>query len=897
MGILEKGQEYSRYYGNLRGVDFSSDHTLVHDQRLAYAVNMYKDYQTRQGQALETIPGFRRRVCLPEDKEVYGIHHFKHKDAEGAVKTKILIHAGTKLYLWYNYPNTIGVVLKQGISLPKPIETVSPSTGKDLTEFTIALEDNVADVVKVTTARNEELLLGEDTCKVDGRNLIIYSSTLEEGDRIVLSYTEGNLSTTDELFTDMNERRSTSFIFNNRLYIIDGKNYLVYDGESISKASDHAYIPTTYINIIPSGENADAGTEYEQRNILSPYFKHTFIADGASMKFCINDRDLQEITEVKVYGDTYELTDAPQIAGKVYCNLKEGYIEFPSPPKKPEEVEMSTDGEETVNYPEFYAGIEVTVKKPVTAISGVIDKASDDIENLITACTIATVYDNRVFFSGNPKYPNHVFYCGRNSTGFVDPTYFGILNYMQDGVGITPITGMITVADTLMVLKGDTQQDGSVFFHTPTLSGNDIQPTIYPSQQGLAGTGCLGACTNFLDDPVFISRLGLEAVGQLSIRNERAIEHRSSLIDAKLANMDLSKVALEEWNGYLFVLVDGKIFMADSRQKYTHSIGTPQYEWYYLEDIGVYDGQYLEYKYAAYEYDYLKNKSVEICSKCFAGNGKCTCESSPDKISIPLRIASDVLNAERGVFEDLRGKTANEPDENGNTSDTIYYDTIEVTDGETKTDVDVYFKVHQIYDVFTDEIKGTEALLCEGAKGAHIGGIFKAASILKNIDDNLFFGTVNGKICSFNFDKREDTGEIPPIWYSFDERAILSGCATKMDNCDVPHMTKTTVKKSTVIKTKTLQESAAKIKVRTNKKAYTQVAQLARINSSIFSFEDMDFSDFSFNTEGQSLYAVREKEKKWVEKQYYIYSDEFQKPFALYYVSYRYIIAGRYKDK
>lgn len=46
----------------------------------------------------------------------------------------------------------------------------------------------------------------------------------------------------------------------------------------------------------------------------------------------------------------------------------------------------------------------------------------------------------------------------------------------------------------------------------------------------------------------------------------------------------------------------------------------------------------------------------------------------------------------------------------------------------------------------------------------------------------------------------------------------------------------------------------------------------------------------------KSLYSVKEKEKKWVEKQYYIYSDEYCKPFSLYYISYRYTVAGRYKE-
>lgn len=97
---------------------------------------------------------------------------------------------------------------------------------------------------------------------------------------------------------------------------------------------------------------------------------------------------------------------------------------------------------------------------------------------------------------------------------------------------------------------------------------------------------------------------------------------------------------------------------------------------------------------------------------------------------------------------------------------------------------------------------------------------------------------------------------------------------------------------NTVIKTKSFKNSSAKVKVRTNKKPYNQIA---RINNAIFSFEDLDFSDLTFNTTEQSLFAIKEKEKQWVEKQYYLFSDEYLKPFALFSISYRYRVAGRYK--
>ena len=871
--ILKSKAEHSRHYGDFRGVDFSSDHTQVNEKRLAYAVNMYKDYQSGQGQALETIVGYRRRVETPEGKEVYGIHKFVHKGEDGRTETKMLIHSGDKLYLWHNYPATIGVKLKENITLPKAVDKI-----QTMNIFEVTLGEHVADVVGVTTMRNEDLT---NTCTYDkeARVLTVRSSVVADEDSVVITYIEGSFEGKGALFSNMKESRSTSFVFNNRLYIIDGKNYLVYDGEKVSNVTDEAYVPTTYINIIPSGENADNGTEYEQRNILSPYFKHTFIADGVTKEFYMNDNELEEITEVKVY-------DSVISASEYTVDLLGGKITFKSAPKKPEEAVQIKGDQEDVMYPEFHAGIEITAKKPIKAISGIVEDAVE-IENIITACSIAVTYDNRVFLSGNPKYPNHLFYCGRNGTGYVDATYFGILNYVQDGVGMSPITGMIPVADTLMVLKADTQQDGSVYFHTPTESGNDINPIVYPSTQGLAGTGCLGACTNFLDDPVFVSRFGLEAVGQLSVRYERAIEHRSSLVDAKLANLDLTKATVEEWNGYLLVSIDGKVFMADSRQRYTDNTGTMQYEWYYLEDIGIYEGQYPEYKYTKEEYEYLEGMTV----KAFVEG---------EERDIPLVVAKSVLNADNGKIEDLRGLTANEPNAEGKESGEIFSTvlSIRIEDDEAEggyynIEHLVYYKVHQIYDFITDKVLGYEALICDEGKGAYTGGIFRSAKIFKSVSENLYFGTENGIVCSFNFDKRDTSGEIAPKWYSFDNRAILCGCATKMDNCGIPHLTKTTIKKSTVIKTKALKDSAAKVKVRTNKKVYSQIA---RINSGIFSFEDMDFTDFTFNTEGQTLFAVREKEKKWVEKQYYIYSDEMQKPFALYYISFRYKIAGRYKE-
>lgn len=879
--LAEDKTTYNKYYGNFRGVDFSSDHTQVNDSRLAYAVNMFRDYQSSQGQALETIAGFRKRVVLPDEKEVYGVFHFSHKDSTGKTVTKVLIHSGSRLFLWKNYPDSVNIIIDETIVVPAPTSTVNGTH-----TFKQTLPNNVVDVVRLAKTDGEDLTYLM-SFNAETRELSYVGSDLSAGDRLLLSYKEGIMTTSDALFSDMNERKSTSFIFNNRLYIIDGKNYLVYDGETVKNVLNNAYVPLTYINIIPSGQNADIGTEYEQRNILQPKFKHTFIADGETTDFHLNENMLDEISSVKVYG-------AEKTQGTDYtADLANGIIKFTTAPKKPAETvqKAGENGESDVYYPEMYAGIEVVAKKVFHSVSGITDECAE-ISKLITDCTIAAIYDNRVFLSGNPNYPNHIFYASRNSTGYVDPSYFGVLNYMQDGVGIAPITGMIPVADTLMVLKNDTQQDGSTYFHTATETGNGIQPVIYPSQQGLSGIGCLGACINFLDDPIFISRLGVEAVGQLSVRYERANEHRSSLIDAKLVNMDLNSAVIAEWNGYLLVLVDGCVFMADSRQRYTHDIGVMQYEWYYLENIGVYKGQYQRYKYATAMAEELQGRTVHYCTKCKKGKRECTCGNNDHIVEVPIMLADSVYYMEPNETKNLTGEVVNPPDESGNATVDIFNEGVAVEIDNLEYTIGVYYTIHEVYDIYTGDFVRYEAYLCE-SDGDCIGGVFHKATTICNMFDNIYFGTENGVLCSFNFDKRNAEGEIVPRWYTFDNRTIYSGCATKMDCCGIPHLTKKTIKKSTVVKTKSFRSSSAKIKVRTNRKPYEQIA---RINNSLFSFEDMDFTDFTFNTTEQSLFMVREKEKHWVEKQYYIYSDEYMKPFALYYIAFRYQIQGRFKN-
>lgn len=333
---------------------------------------------------------------------------------------------------------------------------------------------------------------------------------------------------------DMNDAKTSFFILNDKLYINDGANYLVYDG-ALRKVEEDAYIPTTTTSRSPSG----GGEEYQDVNVLTPYRKNQFCADGTSKDFYLDAEGVNEIKTVWV-NDT--------VVNNYTVNLELGKIIFNTAPTKP-----ALDGQDNV---------VILFKKEIAEYTDRISK-----------CSISLSFDNRAFFSGNLLYPNAIFHSEMNN-----PAYVSDLSYYQDGSTDNSIKDMCVGNNILWVFKESRQNGGTIFYHIPT-SDNTLG-RIYPSKQGNISTGCYSKCINFSDDIVFLSRSGLEGITG-NIQEEQLLSHRSSLIDNKLINENNYREAqLVEWRGYLLILVDNYVFLADSRQKF-EGINGLEYEWYY----------------------------------------------------------------------------------------------------------------------------------------------------------------------------------------------------------------------------------------------------------------------------------------------------------------------------
>jgi hypothetical protein len=145
----------------------------------------------------------------------------------------------------------------------------------------------------------------------------------------------------------------------------------------------------------------------------------------------------------------------------------------------------------------------------------------------------------------------------------------------------------------------------------------------------------------------------------------------------------------------------------------------------------------------------------------------------------------------------------------------------------------------------------------------------------------------------FNTDKRDGDGLIPRRYYSFNGRAYFSGCATRSEDCGRLGQQKSTVKGYGAVKLKAMTGGKVGVRVRTENEGWQDCDTLygGRLD-----FGDTDFAVAEFSALPETVVPLREKKKRWVEKQLLFFSEEYLRPFGLFSITYRYRVAGRIKS-
>lgn len=346
------------------------------------------------------------------------------------------------------------------------------------------------------------------------------------------------ITTLTTLKNDMNDADSIMFYYKEEIYILDGINYLKYDGTNLSDVSTNAYIPTTTISRSPSG----GGEMYEDINLIQPKRKNSFLSNGTSTEYVLDATNIDSVDKVYVNGSLVS-----NASYTVNTNLGKVTFNNNSIPPSP-----TIPGQDNVI-------IEFT-----KTISG--------YANRIKKCTIAKVFDSRVFFSGNPDYPNVLFHSSLNNAAYISD-----LDYYECGDEGNPVKDIVIGNNLLWVFKRDEQTKDTIFYLQPSTAVD--YGRIYPTKQGNISIGCLSRAVNYKDNILFFSRNGLEGI-RGDIEKEQSVSHKSSLVDPKLINMsNYQFLQVAEYNGYLVVAIDNILFLADYRQTFAGVTGT-EYEWY-----------------------------------------------------------------------------------------------------------------------------------------------------------------------------------------------------------------------------------------------------------------------------------------------------------------------------
>jgi len=228
------------------------------------------------------------------------------------------------------------------------------------------------------------------------------------------------------------------FGFGEKLYLLNGTQYKVWDGETLKDVSDDAYIPVVLSETPPAG----GGTELEGINLLSDSRKVWYSPDGTS-----RDYKLPEAAQSVIVRD--RVTGQEQLSGYT----------------------LSMDGK-TVSFDTAPAAgtdtLEIEYK--ITATQGGYDVRKMRFAELYNGGN-----DNRVFLYGDGT--NTAIYSGINDKGESDPSYFPALNTISIGDANTPITQMIRHFSRLLVFK--TNSTYSIYYGQLSDDSGRLIPAFY----------------------------------------------------------------------------------------------------------------------------------------------------------------------------------------------------------------------------------------------------------------------------------------------------------------------------------------------------------------------------------------------------------------------------------
>lgn len=381
-----------------------------------------------------------------------------------------------------------------------------------------------------------------------GSNLYLYNDELEDATLI---------------YQTANDHFSQSRQINSKLYILDGKDILVFDGTTVESISNVAYIPTTTFAKAPSG----GGTSLEPLNLVSPYRTEKFTGTSGDRVYQLGASDIDntalKVESVQADGTIVVLTEEVDYT----VNRTLGTVTFTT--AKPTPV----PGQDN---------IYITYAKTITGYADRVKK-----------CDICALYGmngqrDRLFVSGNPEYPQYDWYCKSN-----DPTYFGDIWYSVLGQDNSKIMGYSILNGALITYKNGADNDSNVIIRVGTYDEN-TNMIVFQNTGNYEAAGALSknAFSVVDNEPIYLTvDKNIQAITPSDVLGERSSQERSYYISSALAKEEnLEEAYSIVYDDFYMLAVGEKMYILDSTQPHYEKnvpYSNRQYECYLWTDINA----------------------------------------------------------------------------------------------------------------------------------------------------------------------------------------------------------------------------------------------------------------------------------------------------------------------
>ena len=393
------------------------------------------------------------------------------------------------------------------------------------------------------------------------------------------------------------DRRCRAFEQNGILYIVGCGSFLQYVRDDPSSPYElravEEYIPTTTIDINAQGsEVVRASLEYP--NLLTKKRKNRLVGDQAGSTWLLDSEvDIGTLVSVEYVKET-QLDDHNIRTETVqFTNRGTGTLLY---------KESSTD---TVGSITYLGALSLSVDtSPMETgtrnnITVTFTANTERKDQQILNCRFGILFGvggaaDRLFLSGNPEYKNVVWFSEVDNFAYFPDQYTAVLGTDQQA-----ITSFMRLNDnTLAVFKEYRPGETSVYYLTgeyrTQYDEEGFIEKITPVFSITAGATSESAvnpwCTvNLSGDNLILSKNGVFSIElRENIQtNDRIASLRSLAITPKLRqHASLLDAVAISFQGKYYLSIDGVCYVADSLYSYRDkNSSTSQYEWWYWENV------------------------------------------------------------------------------------------------------------------------------------------------------------------------------------------------------------------------------------------------------------------------------------------------------------------------